>query len=1029
MKILAIRGKNLASLEGEFDIDFTTEPLKSTGIFAITGPTGAGKSTILDALCLALFDDAPRLNKAEASINIADVEDKTITQKDSRNILRRGSSEGYAEVDFIALNGDKYRSRWMVRRARGKIDGALQNTTVRLENLTHNAEEQGTKKDLLNRIAEIIGLTFDQFTRAVLLAQGDFATFLKAKQNEKAELLEKLTGTEVYSRISSLIYQKTNEAKNDLELLNHRIADIKLLSFEELENLNQEKEKLKTSVEPLKQQQVIINKKLEWITQTERLKEEIRLAELQLTDIRTKIREASGRDDYMTMIDASQEIRDTYIDWMNKQQHLRSLNINLQTREEELKKIQEKFSLAETQFKEIDIRQKETEQQYNSVKPEIIKARELDTQMFSFKEKIAAVQLEVTKIQTQYETSGKNITTIKQQLEEGNKIKSGLQNWFDINHFYKDIVTRYDLIEALLRDVYTAREQKKNTESSFNSSKQLLDTYNIQLKQFEEEADRLNKLLPTEVITLRQKLESGKPCPVCGSTEHPILINSIESGEAAVREEELEKAKAQLAANILQVQKSKENTIKTITVLETNIKAYETQYTNAKNNLSNYLKGINDWEDRLHQGIFQNELPEIVKAWNENQSRLAKGEQYIENISLKLSLEQKTYDTLAEELKARTTLFNEHKEIWNKYVEQRSKLLGGKTVDEIEDHFNKLNQKNASQYNLLREQREHADKQKATITGLIDQLKKDIDSTTSQIGQLHQTIHSWLERNDHSITADILKDLISKSVDWIKEERKYLLKIKKDELILFTMLKEKNSRFSVHLESTDKPTEEETKEILSTSLNELLTQSEVMNKRLTEIEVLLATHNNGKERIKSIESELKNKNELYTNWSKLNELLGSARGDKFKTIAQGYTLDVLLTYANKHLAELTGRYKLEKISGTLALQVVDNDMLGEIRTVHSLSGGESFLISLSLALGLSALSSNRMKIESLFIDEGFGALDIDTLNVAMDALDNLQTQGRKIGVISHVEEMKERVNVQIQVIKASNGRSSVRVVG
>ena len=150
---------------------------------------------------------------------------------------------------------------------------------------------------------------------------------------------------------------------------------------------------------------------------------------------------------------------------------------------------------------------------------------------------------------------------------------------------------------------------------------------------------------------------------------------------------------------------------------------------------------------------------------------------------------------------------------------------------------------------------------------------------------------------------------------------------------------------------------------------------------------------------------------------------------EISSIAQGYTLDVLLGYANKHLEELSKRYKLEKIPNTLALQVIDNDMLGEVRTVHSLSGGESFLISLSLALGLSSLSSNRMKIESLFIDEGFGSLDIETLGIAMDALESLQTQGRKIGVISHVEEMKERISTQIQVTKSANGKSVIKVIG
>ena len=159
----------------------------------------------------------------------------------------------------------------------------------------------------------------------------------------------------------------------------------------------------------------------------------------------------------------------------------------------------------------------------------------------------------------------------------------------------------------------------------------------------------------------------------------------------------------------------------------------------------------------------------------------------------------------------------------------------------------------------------------------------------------------------------------------------------------------------------------------------------------------------------------------------MNTLLRSASGNKFKEIAQGYTLDTLLGYANRHLWELTSRYKLQRVPGSLALQVVDLDMLNEVRTVHSLSGGESFLISLALALGLSSLSSNRMNVESLFIDEGFGSLDNDTLGVAMDALERLQTQGRKIGVISHVSEMTERIAVRISLTKTSNGKSEIKI--
>lgn len=214
MKILAIRGRNLASLEGDFEIDFTKEPLCSAGIYAICGPTGAGKSTLLDAMCLALFARTPRTEQAkEYNVKLKDVCNEQLSQSDPRFLLRRGTASGYAEVDFMALNGSRYRSRWLVSRARDKENGRLQNPRLSLFNIDKEMEEQGTRSELQARIIELVGLTFEQFTRSVLLAQNDFSTFLKAEQGEKASLLEKLTGTELYSNISRKIYEKSARAK------------------------------------------------------------------------------------------------------------------------------------------------------------------------------------------------------------------------------------------------------------------------------------------------------------------------------------------------------------------------------------------------------------------------------------------------------------------------------------------------------------------------------------------------------------------------------------------------------------------------------------------------------------------------------------------------------------------------------------------------------------------------------------------------------------------------------------------------
>ena len=179
MKILAIRLKNLTSIEGMVEVDFTAEPLHSAGIFAISGPTGAGKSTLLDALCLALYDKAPRFATSVESVNLADVGDNQINQSDVRNLLRRGTSDGYAEVDFLGIDGRRYRSRWSVRRTRNKISGSLQPQTMEVKELATEKEFQGNKKELLIKLVELVGLTYEQFTPTVLLAQNDFAKLLK----------------------------------------------------------------------------------------------------------------------------------------------------------------------------------------------------------------------------------------------------------------------------------------------------------------------------------------------------------------------------------------------------------------------------------------------------------------------------------------------------------------------------------------------------------------------------------------------------------------------------------------------------------------------------------------------------------------------------------------------------------------------------------------------------------------------------------------------------------------------------------
>ena len=232
MKILSLRGENLASLAGRFSLDFTADPLAGAGLFAITGDTGAGKSTLLDALCLALYGEYPRLDFS-SSESLLDPSGVSIKASDSRHILRRGAGLGYAEVDFEDRDGKTYRARWEVSRAREKAAGTLKNVKRSLVRLSDGETLADKPKDVSQRVQGLTGLSFDQFRRTSLLAQGHFDAFLAATGNDRAELLERITGTEIYGRISTFVYQGAEQRREGFQLLQAQLQQISRLTDSE----------------------------------------------------------------------------------------------------------------------------------------------------------------------------------------------------------------------------------------------------------------------------------------------------------------------------------------------------------------------------------------------------------------------------------------------------------------------------------------------------------------------------------------------------------------------------------------------------------------------------------------------------------------------------------------------------------------------------------------------------------------------------------------------------------------------------
>jgi exonuclease SbcC len=591
---------------------------------------------------------------------------------------------------------------------------------------------------------------------------------------------------------------------------------------------------------------------------------------------------------------------------------------------------------------------------------------------------------------------------------------------------YGEIVPPTDLVVTLLNEMQAAGEQSRINLKRKQENEEILEGETERFSELKKESERLNRLLPAEIALLRSKLQEGVPCPVCGSLHHPA--QSVTGGQS-LQEEELSKAKRKVSSETERLTAGMEKRKAEIMRLGALSEHYAVQSAGTAKKVENYLSALPLWKEELEKGSLINKLKDIAGQWKTNSAKIIALEQSVNN---KQALLQGERNNLAEaicQLETKERKKQETAGILKELQKERTALLGGKPANEVSDYFANRRKELAEELKKSAESKSILASGQEMLKGILSRITSEISQANERYLALQKEIDQWLDRKG-TLTPEQLAELLGKDKQWIQTEKQFLQDLKERETACKATLDEREKTLSHHDKARIKPQSEgETKEYLAERLTAGSLRLEQVRKRLIEIEVAFDNHHKGKERIKALAKELAEKEVTVENWRKLNELFGSASGAKFKEIAQGYTLDALLTYANKHLRELSGRYELQRIPNTLALQVADLDMLGEIRTVHSLSGGESFLISLALALGLSSLSSNRMKIESLFIDEGFGSLDADALRVAIDALERLQTQGRKIGIISHVAEMTERITAQICVIKTGNGRSGIRVTG
>ena len=955
MKILAIRLKNLTSIEGTVEVDFMAEPLHSAGIFAISGPTGAGKSTLLDALCLALYDKAPRFATSVENVNLADVGDNQINQSDVRNLLRRGTSDGYAEVDFLGIDGRRYRSRWSVRRTRNKINGSLQPQTLEVKELDTEKEFQGTKKELLIQLVELVGLTYEQFTRTVLLAQNDFATFLKSKGAAKAELLEKLTGTGVYSRISQEVYARNKAAQEEVTLIQNRMNVIELMPEEELLALQKEKElsieKRAAGIKLLAEQNEQLN-----VVRSLKIQEELWKKKQQ------EEQEEQAREKVLQGALASQEEGLVHFkaQWEAIQPDLkkaRQLDVQIQSQQSSYIQSQQILQAANRQVAEQEQKMR-------------VAAEQLQVSYSSLNRLLShvgieeALQLEqVEEILRQEESKLAAATSTNEErllrlnsfgypllVEEQVKLQKELTRQQNIRQLTETQTKAKTEIERLEKEVANCLKQLTEQETALKVTQRLYENARMAVGK--------------DVKALRRQLQEGEACPVCGSTAHPYhqeqevvdtLFRSIEQeyNVASTNYQQMNNRSIALQRDLAH-QKTVDGQI-------------------AEQLAALYKAGIEAGnEEQIQHRLaelairileYRNLYAEWQRSDEEIKKMRAHCEALRENVSLcrlamqKVSSAKEQLVILQNAASAELKRFEVIEKALNVLRQERSQLLKGKSADEAEAAV----AKREKELNLA-----------------LEKARKEVEAVHNRLSGLQGEMKQ-----------------IALAIGELQEQYK---KIESPELLPEIIKKQQEENLNIE-------------RALSTMEARLLQQAK---NKLT---------------VEQIAKELAEKQTVAERWAKLNKLIGSADGAKFKVIAQSYTLNLLLLHANQHLSYLSKRYKLQQVPDTLALQVIDCDMCDEIRTVYSLSGGESFLISLALALGLSSLSSNNLKVESLFIDEGFGSLDAESLRTAMEALEQLQMQGRKIGVISHVQEMSERISVQVQVHKKVNGKSVLTVVG
>lgn len=1129
MRLQTLTIHNIASIE-DATIAFDQAPLSSAEVFLITGKTGAGKSTILDAISLALYATTPRLKGTLMQGSTQD--DDSVKINDPRQIMRRNTGEAYACLQFLGSDNQPYEAQWYVKRAHKKPTGALQPRQWQIIN--QNTGQRITKEvDVRNEINRVVGLDFSQFCRTTMLAQGEFTRFLNSPDDQKAEILEKITGVDIYSKLGTKIFEITTSKRDEYDRAQSQLKTINTLAPQEIQALNEELQQIEKDNFEVKKQSDETSAKIQWLkTQhqlsqthleavrnyqqaTEALKtmeftdRELIVKQWQTTiDPRAWLQAQSQAQKELTLSDAIiQRLHTNYAHLLGQQKQfqyqteqlrtkLSSINADLQelspkaaiyqnhqTIIAQLRIIttcQEKIRIAKN---DIDQEQKKLA---TSLIPDYEKAQkaagaiESDCQQMSkqVQAQCSVVQmLNLNDIRRQYESTSemlRNLTLLSEKLLD---------------------------LETQRRNIVQHRQQLADAFSQLDADRKKLAEIQVHCHDAQIVRDTCNKNLLSQRDTiddfaqeLRLKLHVGDVCPVCRqiiTTELPHeeslqkLVNGLQKQYVQAEQQyshllqqsnELS-AQIQSQEQILLFQQQRLDQDQTVALASQRallacqtcgfqqisdatpqaIQDYTQQYTNRLQQLAQQITYGESMEKSL-QGQ-QQQLDQLRDTYQKHLKNLQEAEGMVNRSRTQILSIQAIIDTNQGYANEAESVVVQHVSQIQWSVDWRQQPQAFADMLTIQaQHY--ANQQEVQQQLVLQVERAESegriiDERLADILLLMptwadtiainSDLIPDLLKVTNTIyDKLYEAItqrkgavdclarYTQLlddyQENPNAVSQERLLMLSNYSAATIQEYTQYIRQHRDHQIQAHAVMQKAEEALTQHQVLRPDFADFDTLDTLAVSANKLQTQLSALAERRGAINQLLAANNQAEERSVLLRQQCQAAEADYNRWYKLNELLGDAKGSRFRKIAQSYVLASLIRSANRYLRTLTDRYTLAVTPGTFVIMLTDAYQSYVSRAASTISGGESFLVSLSLALALSDIGS-QLSIDTLFIDEGFGTLSGEPLQRAINTLRSLHHHaGRHVGIISHVEELQERIPVQIQVRQEGNESSSTIVV-